>query len=137
MRLDLLRACVKQARAEEVETEIAKLMTSYPSLRGSSEIDAKAMVYQYAEALAGVPLWAIREACKAIARGAVPLALFGASGYGRLMGRLAGPFLLVQAAAPFIMAFMIERTSDLGALSLAAGFALVALVCFILIRRPA
>jgi len=72
-----------------------------------------------------------------ITRGAVPLALFGASGYGRLMGRLAGPFLLVQAAAPFIMAFMIERTSDLGALSLAAGFALIALVCFILIRRPA
>ena len=72
-----------------------------------------------------------------IARGAVPLALFGASGYGRLMGRLAGPFLLVQAAAPFIMAFMIEHTSDLGALILAAGFATVALICFILIRRPA
>jgi len=72
-----------------------------------------------------------------ITRGAVPLALFGASGYGRLMGRLAGPFLLVQAAAPFIMAFMIELTSDLGALTLAAGFASVALVCFILIRRPA
>jgi MFS family permease len=72
-----------------------------------------------------------------ITRGAVPLALFGASGYGRLMGRLAGPFLLVQAAAPFIMAFMIERTSVLGALTLAAGFASVALVCFILIRRPA
>ena len=72
-----------------------------------------------------------------ITRGAVPLALFGASGYGRLMGRLAGPFLLVQAAAPFIMAFMIEYTSDLGALTLAAGFAMVALICFILIRRPA
>lgn len=71
-----------------------------------------------------------------ITRGAVPLALFGASGYGRLMGRLAGPFLLVQAAAPFIMAFMIEHTSDLGALALAAGFATVALICFILIRRP-
>jgi MFS family permease len=72
-----------------------------------------------------------------ITRGAVPLALFGASGYGRLMGRLAGPFLLVQAAAPFIMASMIERTSDVGALTLAAGFATVALICFILIRRPA
>ena len=71
-----------------------------------------------------------------IARGAVPLALFGASGYGRLMGRLAGPFLLMQAAAPFIMAYMIERTSDFGALSLAAGFASIALICFILIRRP-
>jgi MFS family permease len=72
-----------------------------------------------------------------ITRGAVPLALFGASGYGRLMGRLAGPFLLMQAAAPFIMAYTIERTTDLGALGLAAGFASVALICFILIRRPA
>lgn len=72
-----------------------------------------------------------------ITRGAVPLALFGAAGYGRLMGRLAGPFLVVQAAAPFVMAFMIERTSDFGALSLAAAFASTALICFVLIRRPA
>jgi hypothetical protein len=71
-----------------------------------------------------------------ITRGAVPLALFGAFGYGRLMGRLAGPFLLVQAAAPFVMAFMIDRTSDSGALTLAAAFAAVALICFVLIRRP-
>jgi MFS family permease len=72
-----------------------------------------------------------------ITRGAVPLALFGASGYGRLMGRLAGPFLLMQSAAPLIMAFVIERTSDAAALSLAAAFAAIALVCFISLRRPA
>jgi MFS family permease len=72
-----------------------------------------------------------------ITRGAVPLALFGASGYGRLMGRLAGPFLLMQAAAPLVMAFVVERTSDPAALALAGGFAAIALVCFILIRRPA
>ncbi len=72
-----------------------------------------------------------------ITRGAVPLALFGASGYGRLMGRLAGPFLLMQSAAPLIMAFVIERTSDAAALALAATFASIALVCFISLRRPA
>jgi MFS family permease len=72
-----------------------------------------------------------------ITRGAVPLALFGASGYGRLMGRLAGPFLLMQAAAPLVMAFVVERTSDGTALTLAAGFAAIALVCFVLIKRPA
>ncbi len=72
-----------------------------------------------------------------ITRGAVPLALFGASGYGRLIGRLAGPFLLTQAAAPLVMAFVLERTSDSAALALAAFFAAAALVCFILIRRPA
>ncbi len=71
-----------------------------------------------------------------ITRGAVPLALFGASGYGRLMGRLAAPFLLMQAAAPLAMAFVIDRTSDPMALGLAAGFAAVALICFIVIRRP-
>ena len=72
-----------------------------------------------------------------ITRGAVPLALFGPSGYGRLMGRLAGPFLLMQSAAPLIMAFVIERTSDGAALSLAAIFAAIALFCFISLRRPA
>jgi hypothetical protein len=71
-----------------------------------------------------------------ITRGAVPLALFGASSYGHLIGRLAGPFLLVQSAAPLVMAFVIERTSDSAALALAAGFATVALICFIAIRRP-
>lgn len=72
-----------------------------------------------------------------ITRGAVPLALFGASGYGQLMGRLAGPFLVVQAAAPFVMAFVVDHASDFAALTLASGFAAVALVCFIVIRRPA
>ncbi len=71
-----------------------------------------------------------------ITRGAVPLALFGASGYGRLMGRLAGPFLLMQAAAPLVMAFVVDRASDPAALALAAGFAAVALICFIVIRQP-
>ncbi|MCF8477638.1 MAG: MFS transporter [Pseudolabrys sp.] len=72
-----------------------------------------------------------------ITRGAVPLALFGPHGYGRLMGRLAGPFLLMQAAAPLVMAFVIDRASDAAALALASGFAAVALVCFIAIKRPA
>ena len=71
-----------------------------------------------------------------ITRGAVPLALFGASGYGRLMGRLAGPWLLMQAAAPLVMAFVVERLSDGAALALAAGFAAVALACFVMIKRP-
>ncbi len=72
-----------------------------------------------------------------ITRGAVPLALFGASGYGRLMGRLAGPWLLMQAAAPLVMAFVVERASDGAALALAAGFAALALASFVAIKRPA
>lgn len=71
-----------------------------------------------------------------ITRGAVPLALFGASGYGLVVGRLAKPFLLMQAVAPLVMAFVIERVSDPAALALAALCAATALACFAGVRRP-
>jgi MFS family permease len=71
-----------------------------------------------------------------ITRGALPLALFGADGYGRLMGRISGFWLAMQSAAPLVMAFIAERASDSAALALAAGFAVVALACFAAIRRP-
>ena len=71
-----------------------------------------------------------------IARGAVPLALFGAAGYGALIGRIAGPSLLMQAAAPLALAVVIERMSDPAALAAAAAFAVIALACFAAIRRP-
>ncbi len=72
-----------------------------------------------------------------IARGTVPLALFGPAGYGRLIGRIAGPWLVMQSAAPLVLAFVAERVSDAAVLGLACAFALVALACFIAIRRPA
>ena len=72
-----------------------------------------------------------------IARGTVPLALFGPQGYGHLVGRLAGPALAVQAAAPLAMALVIERVSDPAALGLTAAFIVVAFVCFLFIRKPA
>lgn len=71
-----------------------------------------------------------------IARGTLPLALFGPKGYGHLVGRLALPALMVQAAAPIAMALVIERVSDPAALALTAGFIALSLVCFLLIRRP-
>jgi predicted MFS family arabinose efflux permease len=71
-----------------------------------------------------------------ITRGALPLALFGADGYGRLMGRISGFWLVMQSAAPLVMALVAERTSDAAALALAAGFAAVALACFAAIKKP-
>ena len=72
-----------------------------------------------------------------ITRGALPLALFGADGYGRLIGRISGPWLVMQSAAPLVMAFVAERASDAVALAFAAAFAIAALACFAAIRRPA
>jgi MFS family permease len=69
-----------------------------------------------------------------IARGALPLMMFGAAGYGRVIGRIARPALFVQALAPFVVASAVERFSDRAVLE--AGFfgALVALGCFLAIR---
>jgi hypothetical protein len=71
-----------------------------------------------------------------IARGAVPLALFGAAGYGHLVGRIGGPYLVMQALAPLALAFVAERSSDPAVLAVVAGFALVSLVGFAAVRRP-
>jgi MFS family permease len=70
-----------------------------------------------------------------IARGAVPLALFGPVGYGGIVGRIAGPALVITAIAPVVVAFVAERASDPAALALAAGFASLSLVCFSLVKR--
>jgi MFS family permease len=71
-----------------------------------------------------------------IARGTVPLYLFGALGYGRVVGRIARPALIMQSVAPVVMALVVERGSDRAALALMALFAAVSLVSFLGVRRP-
>ncbi len=71
-----------------------------------------------------------------IARGAVPLALFGHVGYGQMIGRIARGFMLMQAIAPLALAFVVERVSDPAALAFTALFAVVSFGCFLLVRRP-
>jgi MFS family permease len=72
-----------------------------------------------------------------ITRGTVPLALFGASGYGALIGRIAGPSLAMQAVAPLVLAFIAESVSDTAMLMTVAALALFAFSCFLMLRRPA
>jgi MFS family permease len=71
-----------------------------------------------------------------IARGAVPLALFGAAGYGHLVGRIGGPYLVMQAIAPLVLALVAERTSDPTVLAVVAAFAAVSFIGFVAVRRP-
>ena len=44
-----------------------------------------------------------------IVRGAVPLALFGAKGYGAVLGVIATPVLVVNAASPTLFAWIVDR----------------------------
>jgi hypothetical protein len=63
-------------------------------------------------------------------------ALFGAAGYGHLMGRIGGPYLVMQAIAPLVLAFVAERTSDPTVLALVAAFAAISFIGFVAVRRP-
>jgi hypothetical protein len=60
-----------------------------------------------------------------IARGTLPLALFGAERYPVLMGKLAFPSLIVQALAPFVAALIAERY---GIDAMVAGLTVIAVV---------
>jgi predicted MFS family arabinose efflux permease len=65
-----------------------------------------------------------------IARGAVPLELFGGSGYAGLMGRLAMPIFIAQAAAPSLAALLLVQA---GAASVLVVLTLLALTNVVLI----
>jgi MFS family permease len=80
-------------------------------------------------------MFGVANGLSTIARGAVPLALFGATGYGRTIGRIAGPALIMTAIAPVVVAYVAERASDPVALAITAGFAVISLACFLLIKR--
>ncbi len=71
-----------------------------------------------------------------IAKGMLPLALFGPAGYGQRQGWLALPSLAVQAAAPWLFGLALQAWGD-GALWLSFGVALVALAVLMAVRRPA
>src|SRR3954469_693411 len=72
-----------------------------------------------------------------VARGALPLLMFGPVGYGRVIGRIARPGLFVQALAPFVVASAVERFSNRTVLEMGIVGALLALGCFLAIRSPA
>ncbi|EKS35294.1 MFS transporter [Afipia clevelandensis] len=71
-----------------------------------------------------------------IARGALPLAMFGPVGYGRVVGRIARPAQICQALSPFALAYVIDRWSGVVALDMLIAVALLALACFSALRKP-
>ena len=57
-----------------------------------------------------------------IVRGAVPLALFGPQGYGAVLGVIATPVLIVNAAAPTLFTWIVDRWGwGVGRVSLLVG----------------
>jgi predicted MFS family arabinose efflux permease len=63
----------------------------------------------FGTALAFTLLFGVSNGLVTIVRGAVPLALFGAEGYGAILGILAAPYLVLAALAPAAFALVVER----------------------------
>jgi MFS family permease len=68
-----------------------------------------------------------------IAKGTLPLALFGPAGYGRRSGLLSAPARMLQAAAPFLFGLLLDRVG-IGAIGLSAGLCLAAFGSLFLLR---
>jgi predicted MFS family arabinose efflux permease len=70
-----------------------------------------------------------------IAKGAMPLLLFGSERYARIMGRLALPSLLAQALVPALVAWLLAGYGPLPTLLLLAALGLANIVVVVLIWR--
>jgi hypothetical protein len=70
-----------------------------------------------------------------IVRGAVPLELFGAQGYGAVLGLLATPVIVVNAAAPTAFAFIVEAWGRGAAEAILVACATAAWLCMEVMAR--
>jgi MFS family permease len=70
-----------------------------------------------------------------IVRGAVPLALFGADGYGAVLGVIATPILLVNAFAPAVFALLVDQFGWHSSLYALFGCAIVTWIAIEIMSR--
>lgn len=86
-------------------------------------------------ALPFVVLHGLGNGLLTIVRGTLPLALFGAQGYGARQGWIALPGRLLGAASPWLMGLLMER-AGVAALGLTAALAGTALILLMLLKLP-
>jgi predicted MFS family arabinose efflux permease len=79
-------------------------------------------------AAAGIVLYGAGSGIRSIARGTVPLALFGKEGYAILMGRIAMPTLVAQAASPSVGAWLLSGFGPTATLVTLCGAAVLNIV---------
>ena len=86
-------------------------------------------------AVAFVMLFSAAMGVIAVARATLPLALFGRTGFGAMLGRLTVPQNLTFAAAPLLFAFLVERLGASGTLVVSAAIQCLALLAMIMLVR--
>jgi hypothetical protein len=81
-----------------------------------------------------VPLHGAGNGMMTIARGTLPLALFGPHGYGFRTGLLAAPARILQGAAPLAFGLVLDRGGPLAALLLSGTLTAGSAFALILLR---
>jgi hypothetical protein len=71
-----------------------------------------------------------------IAKGTLPLAIFGPHGFGLRSGVLSAPARITRSAAPFLFGLMLDKVG-LGAVALSAGLMIAAFASLFLLRSRA
>ncbi|BBK29493.1 putative MFS family arabinose efflux permease [Stella humosa] len=71
-----------------------------------------------------------------IARGTLPLALFGPAGYGLRTGLIAAPARILQGASPLLFGLVLDRAGPLWALTLTASLTGLSLVALLFLQPP-
>jgi MFS family permease len=70
-----------------------------------------------------------------IARGTLPLALFGSTAYGLRQGLLGAPARLTQATSPFLFGLVLDVSAGM-AIALSSALLLIALGCLLILKVP-
>lgn len=89
----------------------------------------------FALALVCMLAYGISNGLKAVQRATLPLALFGRGQFGAYMGRLALPQGILAAAAPTVLATILDRFGVAGVLGLNLVFATVSVIAMIMLAR--
>ncbi len=89
-----------------------------------------------APAVAFTVLYGMSNGILTISRGMLPLAVFGPERYATLLGRLAMPGLLAQAAAPTLLAPLVTALPAASIFLLVGFLAIVAALCLAGLRLP-
>jgi hypothetical protein len=93
--------------------------------------------FSWVGALAFALLYGASNGLVTIAKGAVPLMLFGPRGYGEILGLVATPNLILNAAAPLLMSLLLDVASPEASMLAAGLAALGSCLCMLALRRVA
>lgn len=132
-----------QVGARVIEAMIGRRFHPVWTMLASNILAASGLGLMFGDpslAAIGLILYGTGSGIRSIARGTLPLAMFGRDGYPTLMGKLAMPTLLAQAASPSLGALLLDHTgadATLWILAMAALVTVAAAVPLLSFRRPA